>query len=674
MVYYVNMYLSMKRFTFILLLTFTQIIRSVAANQASITIDDREKYQHISGFGGFGPSPSWSYNWMSNSEIDMLYGDGENQLGYNIMRLYIANSSTGWNQAVNMAKRAKSHGAFLFASPWSPPASWKDNNDSNNGGKLLPEYYDDWADFLNRFVLYMKNTGGVEIDAISIQNEPDYKTSYQSCVWTGEEFATFLKKYGSKISAKIIAPEGVHFTHSLSDPILNDPEACAELDILGGHFYGWNGSPYPLAIEKGKEVWMTEFLINERQENNGYNIDWKNDAFLFARSINDAMLANMSAWVHYSLKRYYGCIGDGNFGTVNGQITKRGYILSHYAKYVTGTTRIKHSLNESSGKMTSSAYLSVTGDSIVVMVINPTSSSYSMDFNLPFYTKGGMSVITTESVNMKKNALAYSEETYIPNIAVDAYSVNTYIFVKSADREVDSEEETVTVVYSDKFENNGGKACIPNGWKIVYEGGTRTAGEYSLGPRLFYFSPEGQFTTGLYFRGDNNTRGTATYGSLSGYKLNLQPGKYKLSYSAIGWKATGSITAAIIKPNGTSLVSKQLSVKSHLNGKSGSSVRITSASESEINFEISEAGNYQLRWILPLSSGGLYEMIIGDISIVKIEDTTSVQPTDYLTGDDIVSVRYYNLNGTEIEMPQNGLYIVKTTYSNGKTQVRKEIK
>ena len=67
-------------------------------------------------------------------------------------------------------------------------------------------------------------------------------------------------------------------------------------------------------------------------------------------------------------------------------------------------------------------------------------------------------------------------------------------------------------------------------------------------------------------------------------------------------------------------------------------------------------------------------MIIGDISIVKIEDTTSVQPTGYLTNDDIVSVRYYNLNGTEIEMPQNGLYIVKTTYSNGKTQVRKEIK
>lgn len=646
----------------------------MADNVASISIDNRTKYQHISGFGGFGPSPSWSYTWLKDSELDMLYGDGEDQLGYNIMRLYIANSTTGWYSAVNMAKRAKSHGAYLFASPWSPPASWKDNNDSNNGGKLLPEYYDDWADFLNRFVLYMRNTGGVTIDAISIQNEPDYTTSYQSCRWTGEEMADFMKNYGSEIDAKIIAPEGVHFTHSLSDPILNDPEACSELDILGGHFYGWNGSPYPLAIEKGKEVWMTEYLINERQEKEGKNIDWETDAFLFARSINDAMLANMSAWVHYSLKRYYGCIGDGNYGTVDGQITKRGYILSHYAKYVSGTTRIKHSLDESSGQMTSSAYLSVTGDSIVVMVINPSSNSFTTTFDLPFYTNSGQSITTTKSVNMQKSEIEITEETYAPQLQVAASSVNTYIFVKSSDRELDADEQQTTVVYSDKFDNNGGKACVPAGWEIKYEGGTRTEGEYSLGPRLFYFSQEGDFSTGLYFRGDGGTKGTATYGTKDGYRLYLEPGDYKLSYSAIGWKATGSITAAIQSTNGSVVASKQLSVKSHLNGKSGSSVRIVSASESEISFTISTAGNYKLTWILPLSSGGLYEMIIGGISIAKIEDTTPVEAVEESTSRDIVSVRYYNLNGTEITEPAGGLYIVKTTYSNGKTQVRKEIK
>ena len=227
----------MRKFLIAITLLLLTALEIKAEVKASISIDSRTKYQHVTGFGGFGPSPQWAY-WLTNAEIDKMYGTGEDQLGYNIMRLYIANNRNGWSSAINTAKRAKKHGAFLFASPWSPPASWKDNNDDSNGGSLLTEYYDDWAYFLNDFVTYMKNSGGVTIDAISIQNEPDWKASYQSCLWTGNQFVTFLKKYGSKINAKIIAPEGIQFTHSLSDPILNDPEACAELDILGGHFYG----------------------------------------------------------------------------------------------------------------------------------------------------------------------------------------------------------------------------------------------------------------------------------------------------------------------------------------------------------------------------------------------------------------------------------------------------
>ena len=129
---------------------------------------------------------------------------------------------------------------------------------------------------------------------------------------------------------------------------------------------------------------MTEFLINERQQNDNKNINWKDDGFLFAHSINDAMLADMSAWVHYSLKRYYGCLGDGQYGTTNNSITKRGYILSHYAKYVSGSTRIKHVLNDATGRLSSSAYLSTTGDSVIVMVINPSSDTYNTSFTLPF--------------------------------------------------------------------------------------------------------------------------------------------------------------------------------------------------------------------------------------------------------------------------------------------------
>ena len=420
-----------------LLITFIPVLFchlwAEAARSASVSVNPRIGYQHVSGFGGFSPSPTWSY-WLGDSDIDKMYGKGENQLGYNIMRLYIGNSEWSWNSAVSNAKRAEKYGAYIFASPWSPPAGWKDNNSDINGGHLLESRYADWADFLNRFISKMKDNG-VTIDGISLQNEPDWSTSYQSCVWTSAEFVNFLKKYGSRINAQIICPEDVHFTHSYIDPILNDPDACKELDIVGGHFYGWNGSSYPLAEQKGKEVWMTEYLINDRQENQGQNINWKDDGFLFAKSVNDAMLANMSAWVHYSLKRYYGCMGDGNYGTVNGQITKRGYILSHFAKYVSGTTRIQHSFSGASG-VYGSAYRSVTGDSIIFMVMNPTQNEYDMTFRLPFETKSGLSVVTDETVNMKKSTLSYPEKSVAPVEKVPEYSVCTFIFGKTTMGEV----------------------------------------------------------------------------------------------------------------------------------------------------------------------------------------------------------------------------------------------
>ncbi len=347
---------------------------NAATREAGINIDARVRHQHVTGFGGFSPSPQWSY-WLGDSEMDKLFGKGEDQLGLNILRLYIANNKSFWNAGVANARRAKKYGAFVFASPWSPPASWKSNNNESNGGSLLTSRYKDWAVWLNDYYKFMRQQG-VTIDAVSIQNEPDWTADYQSCVWTGEQMASFLRQYGSLIECKVIAPEAIHFTKSMHEPMLNDPEACANLDIVGGHFYGWDGSAYPLAAQKGKEVWMTEYLINERQQNDKQNINWKTDAFLFAHSINDAMLANMSAWVHYSLKRYYGCLGDGDFGTVNNQITKRGYILSHYAKYVSGTTRVSHALIDNTGNLSSSAYLSVTGDSIVVMVINSGADTY----------------------------------------------------------------------------------------------------------------------------------------------------------------------------------------------------------------------------------------------------------------------------------------------------------
>jgi len=75
-----------------------------------------------------------------------------------------------------------------------------------------------------------------------------------------------LKANAPAIGTRIIIPESSNFNRTISDAVLNDPVASAHVSIIGGHLYGSTPAPYPLAVSKGKEVWMTENLA--------LNTDW----------------------------------------------------------------------------------------------------------------------------------------------------------------------------------------------------------------------------------------------------------------------------------------------------------------------------------------------------------------------------------------------------------------
>lgn len=611
--------------TFLAMLLLCAGVHGFAANRnASISIDSGTRYQHVTGFGGFSPSPQWQY-WLGDNEMDVLFGKGDNQLGLTILRLYMANNKNYWNAGVANAKRAKKYGAFIFASPWSPPASWKSNNSEVKGGTLLESRYADWANFLNDYYLYMKSQG-VNLDAVSIQNEPDWSPNYASCNWTGQQLAKFLRTQGSKIGCKIIAPESVHFTQNLHEPMLNDAEACKYLDIVGGHFYGWNGSSYPLAAQKGKEVWMTEYLINERQEKNNINIDWKNDGFLFAKSINDAMLANMSAWVNYSLKRYYGCLGDGKYGTKENQITKRGWVLSQYAKYVSGTTRIKHSVSDGTGKLYSSAYLSSTGDKVIVMVMNPTGDTYNTTLNLPFYSKEGTAVVTSEYQNAKKTSFSVATATKNPSVSVAPYSVNTYICVKASDSSQSTQPSqpstgSSTTTIGTQGDNiikswGDGSGFVPAGWTVADNGSQVYAGQKSSGPRIMNFS--GDFKNAFYVRSVSADKaGYIEYGNTNGYTLPLVYGEYELTCNVAAWKGSPYMKVEVFDPENSLLASTIVKAEASANGQQGA--YITGSNRVSLSFYSMIKGNYRVRFT-PVAdakgTGGAWvEALVGNVDL-----------------------------------------------------------
>ncbi|HRD56540.1 MAG TPA: glycoside hydrolase family 30 protein [Ferruginibacter sp.] len=137
----------------------------------------------------------------------------------------------------------------LFASPWSPPAFMKDNNNMLQGGKLKPEFYDSWALYYSKFIKEYEKAG-VPIWGISIQNEPMAKQRWESCIYTAEEETNFLKnhlgptleKEGLKDKKIIVWDHNRDLIYQRAQTYFNDPEASKYIWGIGFHWYeDWSG-------------------------------------------------------------------------------------------------------------------------------------------------------------------------------------------------------------------------------------------------------------------------------------------------------------------------------------------------------------------------------------------------------------------------------------------------
>jgi glucuronoarabinoxylan endo-1,4-beta-xylanase len=169
----------------------------------------------------------------------------------------------------------------------------------------------------------------------------------------------------------------------MSDPILNDAAALANVDIIGAHLYGtsYANFPYPLFKQKGagKELWMTEVYYPNSNANSG---DAWPEALDVAEHIHHAMVdAEFQAYVWWYLRRSYGPMRE------DGQISKRGAMMAHFARFVRpGYVRIDATANPASNVFVS-AYKS--GDTVVIVAVNKNTSPVSQQFTLAGTTSSG---------------------------------------------------------------------------------------------------------------------------------------------------------------------------------------------------------------------------------------------------------------------------------------------
>lgn len=378
-----------------------------------IAVDPAVLYQQITGFGGM--NNVWAAGFLTVEEVQKMYSpDG---LGYNMMRIMIYPNKNDWGRDVATTLKAQSLGARILATPWTPPAAMKSSN-STLHGHLLPEKYADYVKHLNDFIDFMKDKG-ITIEAVSIQNEPDWSPEYDGCEWTPEQILDFVKNHAGGIKAKVVAAEAVNFKKMYTDPVLNDPLAVNNLDIAGGHLYGGGLADYPLARAKGKEIWMTEHLLNDEKDNFGLGWD---QALVFGKELNDCMKANFNAYFWWYLKRSYSMLGDGDKGTVTGEILKRGYVMSHFAKFATGRTRVQAGSVNGNNNVHVTAYKGA--QDLTLIIINQGMQPVpSIKINLPEPVKDASAIETSENQNMVSKNVTLSEDKKSATIGLPAKSI-----------------------------------------------------------------------------------------------------------------------------------------------------------------------------------------------------------------------------------------------------------
>ncbi|MEU4473938.1 RICIN domain-containing protein [Micromonospora sp. NPDC023888] len=361
--------------------TVAAVVGATEASAAAASINPSATRQTIRGFGAMAHA-AWIGD-LTAAQRDTAFGTGEGRLGFSLLRIPVGENQADWSADLATARRAVELGATVFASPWNPPASMIETftrGSQTNARRLRYSSYAAYAQHLNGFTTHLRDNG-VNLYAISVQNEPDYAAEWTW--WTTTEMVRFLKENAGSISTRVIAPESFQYVKSVSDPILNDATALANVDIIGAHLYGtsYANFAYPLFKQKGagKELWMTEVYYPNSNTNSG---DAWPEALDVGEHIHRAMVdAEFQAYVWWYLRRSYGPMRE------DGQISKRGAMMAHFARFVRpGFVRIDATANPASNVYVS-AYRG--GDTVVIVAVNKNTSAVSQQFTLSNTTASG---------------------------------------------------------------------------------------------------------------------------------------------------------------------------------------------------------------------------------------------------------------------------------------------
>ena len=402
----------------------------------SVEIDAATTYQTIDGFGYTLTGGSVEViNQLSetkkNELLQELFGNGENGIGVSNLRISIGASdlnSTVFSYddmpsgqtdvnlehfslakdqpLIDMLKKILSINPSIkiIATPWSPPV-WMKDNGSSIGGSLKPEYYGVYAQYFVKYIQAMK-AQGINIDAITPQNEPLHPGNNPSLLMLAEQQRDFIKNnLGPAFSAANIATKIIVYDHNADNieyatTILSDPEAAKYVDGSAFHLYG--GSISALTSLHNafptKNLYFTEQWTSSTGEFGG-DLMWHIKNIIIGSMRNwskNAMEWNVANDSSFNPHTPGGCTQCKGAITINSsenfEKNVAFYIIAHASKFVPqNATRIS---STQPGNLSSVAFS--TPNKIVTIILNEGANTEN--FNVKYKGKWAVASLPAKSV------------------------------------------------------------------------------------------------------------------------------------------------------------------------------------------------------------------------------------------------------------------------------------
>jgi glucuronoarabinoxylan endo-1,4-beta-xylanase len=439
--------------------------------EVTLIIDRNISHQTIDGFGFFGARDVW---WTGNNEnlfteewAQMIIED----LGLTIWRNeYYPPATPEQSQDADWEKQkpvvegiaAAAENARvdlkMIYTVWSPPAdmkvaisdddSWTDRerlvgvphpDGTKEGGALDPTKHEEFGNWLADGIALYEELG-IDLYAISPQNEPFFEQFFNSCFYHPEWYAEMLKESIPFVrerypDIKIFGGEGMlsmevqqWFHHNeLIQP--HNEDARNQLDIWAVHGYVdgvnptssseaadlWQAHYNEYAEPTGKPQWMTE--------TSGFNEHWLRKgedagAMDLGLAIHAALhFGNISAWVWWQGSQ----LGDiGRYNLMQGEANpgKKYYVSKQFFRFIRpGAERVGLQYNDNDGVF-ATAYQHNEMDTFTIVAMNTNSEPVLLNLDGNQLPGKFDQYVTTAGLNSDKTDGVSADEISLPALSI----------------------------------------------------------------------------------------------------------------------------------------------------------------------------------------------------------------------------------------------------------------